>query len=350
MSPLLEKMRNYIRGGFLGVMIGDAMGMPVELMTSSEIARMGGVNSFINSYQKRIPDTENLKAGATTDDWALTKAMATTLTRRREFDICDIALAHVQAYEENKTGWGRTTKKSLEELKEYFDSRGVSGRSPHDSKVGGGKGNGVAMKILPLSAFKILNSGSQKPVFELIQSLGALTHSDARSWLAAYAVCTMGELILNNRLILEKYDVLVDDPIHEKKLDETLSDIISFEFDFNMTGILSSKLILMENVDFLYGDLQNIRDTFGTGLYCMESVPFAIALALRNLNDFRTGILEAVNSGGDTDTIASIVGGLIGFNVGMSGIPEEWVEFSPNFQEAIQVADEMCNVIGKDLK
>ena len=52
--------------------------------------------------------------------------------------------------------------------------------------------------------------------------------------------------------------------------------------------------------------------------------------------------MEAVNAGGDTDSIASMTGALIGFNVGIQGIPKEWIDYSSEFEKAIVLADELC--------
>lgn len=43
-----------------------------------------------------------------------------------------------------------------------------------------------------------------------------------------------------------------------------------------------------------------------------------------NSEDYNTTILKAVNLGNDTDTIAAIVGGLLGIYYGVENIEEEW--------------------------
>ena len=59
------------------------------------------------------------------------------------------------------------------------------------------------------------------------------------------------------------------------------------------------------------------------------------------------GILEAVNAGGDTDTIAAMVGAMIGCNVGLEGIPEEWLRFRPEFQKALMLGEQLFQVMKK---
>ena len=46
-------------------------------------------------------------------------------------------------------------------------------------------------------------------------------------------------------------------------------------------------------------------------------------------SSYRDCVLEAVNLGGDTDTIAAVAGGLAGIIYGCggeSGIPDEWIQ------------------------
>jgi ADP-ribosylglycohydrolase len=40
--------------------------------------------------------------------------------------------------------------------------------------------------------------------------------------------------------------------------------------------------------------------------------------------DYRSAITRAVEMGGDTDTVAAIVGGIVGAGVGREGIPQDW--------------------------
>jgi ADP-ribosylglycohydrolase len=58
--------------------------------------------------------------------------------------------------------------------------------------------------------------------------------------------------------------------------------------------------------------------------YVLHTVPVALYAWLRHPEDFRAAVEAVILLGGDTDTTAAIVGGLVGTTVGVSGIPEEW--------------------------
>ena len=60
--------------------------------------------------------------------------------------------------------------------------------------------------------------------------------------------------------------------------------------------------------------------------YIFDSVPIAIHAWLSHQRDFRAAITEVVACGGDTDSTAAIVGGIVGAHVGKAGIPREWLD------------------------
>jgi ADP-ribosylglycohydrolase len=59
--------------------------------------------------------------------------------------------------------------------------------------------------------------------------------------------------------------------------------------------------------------------------YIVPTVAAALAVTARH-SGVRGAVIEAVALGGDTDTVAAIVGGLIGARVGRDGIPDDWLK------------------------
>jgi ADP-ribosylglycohydrolase len=47
---------------------------------------------------------------------------------------------------------------------------------------------------------------------------------------------------------------------------------------------------------------------------------------LLHTDSFEEAVLSAVNEGGDTDTIAALVGAIAGIHYGMENIPEKWID------------------------
>lgn len=65
--------------------------------------------------------------------------------------------------------------------------------------------------------------------------------------------------------------------------------------------------------------------TKGVSGYIYHSVPIALHAWFCYPQDFRSAVIAVVECGGDTDSTAAIVGGIIGASVGKAGIPEEWL-------------------------
>jgi ADP-ribosylglycohydrolase len=84
----------------------------------------------------------------------------------------------------------------------------------------------------------------------------------------------------------------------------------------------------MENI-FALGkkiEVKEIVHRLGNGIEAHRSVPSACCLALTYSPDFQDAIRKAISLGGDTDTIAGMVGAIVGAHVGERGLPEEWIE------------------------
>jgi len=65
----------------------------------------------------------------------------------------------------------------------------------------------------------------------------------------------------------------------------------------------------------------------GTGSRAMaqDSVPFAIWVAARHLDDYPAAITACVAGGGDVDTTAAMAGGIVAAYTGVDGIPAGWL-------------------------
>jgi ADP-ribosyl-[dinitrogen reductase] hydrolase len=327
--------RSRVQGCFLGVAIGDAMGMPVETMKREQIleATNGtGVTGFVDPIIRK-DWLKDLKAGDTTDDWQLTRAVARSLIRTKGiFDPHDCAVEHIMELERSKFGWGSTTQTGIEmimrEERKATDPRPSMGQ-------GKGCGNGIIMKVAPLSVAAIMNRTLFPKFWKDVKALGTITHPDVQASITAVAV---GELI--------KF-ALFDPPANTNVVEDTLLFLgdtieeIELEEGFPDTPVYKSMRLAEKTAKV---SAEALQKAVGSGFHSIQTAAFCIGTFLRHPTDFRAGVLEAVNAGGDTDTNASVVGALIGANVGIEGIPEEWRAFSPNFQEPVDLADQICSL------
>ena len=332
------------RGCLTGLAIGDALGMSVETMTPNEIlyATDGlGIRRCMDTIQTTLRSMEGFRSGDTTDDWQLTKAVARSIIKKGDFDI--VQCAHEQTIESQITtnGWGKSTKNSVKSFAELFAHE----NTPTEKEImeavakakakSPGTGNGIAMKVAPIGLYY----NNPEDVLDKTLALGKLTHKDPRAWYGAYAVAL---------IICEA----IRQPIHsshsEKMMMRIIQELSKIELPSwsgktycyeepivnQFTRILSMGLL---------DDFEKLRDTIGTNCFCVESIPFAIAVFLRHPRNFRVGVLEAVNAGGDTDTTAAMVGAMIGANIGLEEIPQDLIDQVPATAEASAIAQQLHN-------
>ena len=71
---------------------------------------------------------------------------------------------------------------------------------------------------------------------------------------------------------------------------------------------------------------REVVQSLGNGVEAHLSVPSACYIAITYSPDFCDAIRAAISLGGDTDTIAGMVGAIVGAHVGEKGLPVEWIE------------------------
>lgn len=62
----------------------------------------------------------------------------------------------------------------------------------------------------------------------------------------------------------------------------------------------------------------------GVSGYVCHTVPVALHAWLAHQGDYRSAVGAVIRCGGDADSTAAIVGGIVGASVGKEGIPDEW--------------------------
>jgi ADP-ribosylglycohydrolase len=63
----------------------------------------------------------------------------------------------------------------------------------------------------------------------------------------------------------------------------------------------------------------------GSRITSADTVPFCLWAAARHLDDFTEALWTTVKVGGDIDTNAAIVGGIVALSVGPAGVPGDWL-------------------------
>ncbi|GAB4521445.1 MAG: ADP-ribosylglycohydrolase family protein [Anaerolineae bacterium] len=63
----------------------------------------------------------------------------------------------------------------------------------------------------------------------------------------------------------------------------------------------------------------------GSRVSAQDTVPLALWLAARNMTNYEEGIWQAIEAGGDVDTLCAIIGGVVACYTGLRGIPDTWI-------------------------
>ncbi len=165
-------------------------------------------------------------------------------------------------------------------------------------------GNGSLMRILPL-AF-VSKSYTDEELIKLVENVSSFTHAHDRSKFACIFYVKLAAELLVGKEKMEAFDSaigFVDKNCGKKYADERK----------NFETIL--------NKDIIYTEKSRIRSTG----YVIDTLE-AVLWLFFHTESYRDVVLNAVNLGGDTDTIAALAGGIAGIYYGFRSIPDNWVQ------------------------
>lgn len=341
----MPTLQDKINGFFLGTMIGDTYGKPVEMWKADQIALKHGRLTEILSPADHKFFRED-KIGTWSDDTQLTLAVANALIESDGVSDLDRAMEaqvkwHVQAIKESTNGWGGTTRNALRALangKHWSESglKGIVNGKPQ------GFGNGVAMKIGPAGAFLAFQGRDiwteqgtgeiWSEVVDFVTNLSMMTHQTSIS--ASAALAQMAAV----------YYCLSSNPQTFNVID-LISKIISSSSLGALTLPVEGPDDITERLELL-NDHQNydknriISEFGGGGCYCYHSVPFTLMFFVKNPMNVES-LYDVVNAGGDTDSNGSMLAALLGALHGPSVFPTHLVDALDATQKAVllDVAD-----------
>jgi ADP-ribosylglycohydrolase len=138
-----------------------------------------------------------------------------------------------------------------------------------------------------------------------------MTHSDPKAEYGAFAVALAASLAAS------RTDISPVD-FHEKLLRE-LPDA-----DAEFTALTRRACEAAGEKAEASNLINELRLQKGITGYTYHTVPLVLYYWLRYQTNFEKAITGIISHGGDTDTTAAILGGIIGARVGVDGIPSSW--------------------------
>ena len=283
-----------IIGCLLGTAIGDAFGLPYEGLSKQRQTKLFPNlknHNFIFNKGMISDDTEHtcMVAQSLIVSAGNTSIFTKQLAYRLRWWLLGLP-----------AGIGSATLKSIIKL--------WLGFPPHKSGVFSA-GNGAAMRSTIIG---VCYGDDIQKLKELVRISTRLTHTDIKAELGALAVA-LAAYLSSQKLI-----------IYPQAYYEKLKNLIGSEqVEFlSLIKQACDSAELGENTQYFAA---NIGLSKGITGYIYHTVPVVIQTWLKYQQDYKTAILEIVRCGGDTDTTAAILGGIIGAAVGKDGIPQQWL-------------------------
>lgn len=316
---MTHEKNDRIKGGILGVIVGDALGLPVQFLTREEVSKkpVTGMRGY---------GTFNYPAGTWSDDGSLTLCTVESLTLAG-YNLSDLSERFLKWFDrgyltpfEEAFDIGGTTAEAMEQLKRGVHPVEAGPKDEHSN------GNGSLMRILPAALYF-----SELPDEEFIQKLAEIsrvTHGHPRSQLGCALYGLLVKALLAGESPVGAYEML-----REKA--QTLFSESELEKELKAyQRILDGSLIALPE-EKIYSS-GYVVDTLEASIWCLLQAA-----------DFKETLLRAVNLGEDTDTVGAVTGGLAGIYYGYTDIPPEWVHTLIKKDQILKQIESYINACSK---
>ena len=281
----MVKDKDKVKGALYGVAVGDALGAPAEMMDRDELVeKFGKLDTMLSG------GWFDRDAGEPTDDTAMMLCVGEGIMADPENPVPEVGKRFIEWVESGPPNIGMTSSHAIATARylmhtiykgqpeEAWDEAGlqVAHENGHQSM-----GNGALMRTIPTA----LAYDDIDDMVDYTEQIATMTHHDSMS----------------TRLCVE-YVYLV----HEL-----------------VTGNEDEAMKHSDSVLDICRDIEEVPKgkVMETMLCAMKS--------WRKTDSFRAAVIDAVNRGGDADTIGAVTGGMAGARYGYSAIPEEWLAALP---------------------
>lgn len=297
----MEKCNNSIddkiMASFLGFIVGDALGVPLEFL-SRDFLSTNFVNDMIGYGSHNMPE------GTWSDDTSLTIATIDSIIQCGKIDYEDIMKKFLSWFEENNYtadnlvfDIGVSTRKALINYKNGNEPIKCGGKHFYDN------GNGSLMRMLPFVFIFYSKDYSFLDSSLIIDNISSLTHGNEISCLGCRIYIDYLNFILNG---------------YDKLTAIELLSTIDYSIYYSKDSILYYKNILG-------GELKNmnVKDIKSSG-FIIDTLEASLWCTITS-NSYQEAVLKAINLGNDTDTIGAITGSINGILYGIDSIPTKWI-------------------------
>jgi ADP-ribosylglycohydrolase len=312
-EPMLERAC----GALWGLAVGDALGMPTQSLPRALIASTWGLLDGFEAGPSFQPIAPGLPAGTVTDDTEQAVLLARELiTGQGRVDGARFADALIDWERLMRARGsldllGPSTRRAIEALR---------GGVPIDRTGRDGTTNGAAMRITPVGI--AVDGADPEALIRSVVEASRLTHNTQVALAGAAAVAAavsagVGGALLDDALG-QGADAAGRAVLHGRWV--AAGDVAArIRWAMRLTRGRDA------GPDGADAALEDVYRLVGTGLATQESVPAAFAVLALTPDDPWLACRRAASLGGDTDTIAAMVGAIAGACAGISAFPADAV-------------------------
>lgn len=282
-------MINKKKGTYFGLIIGDALGAPLEFVR----------RDFKNISDMTTGGYHNVSKGEWTDDTSMMLAIANSLINLKTFSLEDQLKEYVKWFKNGKYSTrnncfdiGLQTKGSLED---YIEKGSIISEYNHFNN----SGNGSVMRLAPIN-IKYASTKNIKELLYYSRRSSLSTHPNK----ICQEACVLLSIIINRCFNgLEKKDILY----------------------FNDKTLSNYNIKTKEIKEIAKGSYINKkREDISSSGYVVSSLEASI-WAFNETDNFNDALLLAVNLGNDADTVGAITGQIAGAYYGYNNINKDWL-------------------------
>lgn len=292
---MTDVLIDHARGCLIGALTGDAAGATLEF-----IGRKPSEGEVIRALSMCGGGVFRVAPGQITDDGELILALARAISGAQTFPLESVA-AHYRAwYQSEPFDIGNATRTALSALRKHTENRLAEAmmRCAQNGNAAS-KANGALMRAAPLGLWSVGKSPAE--TIEAVCADVRLTHPhSACQWSSVAYVMAIRHLLLHVGDVQGAYVAALDSVTNA--VDQGSEEVLSWLHDArhaNLPAIYSSGKSGFVRIAFTYAFFHLLQRT-----------------------SYETALKEMLSGGGDCDTNACIVGGLVGARVGLKAIPE----------------------------
>ena len=288
-------MSDKIKGGIVGLLVGDALGVPYEFHARQEIPSAAEIEFEPPHWLRRAH--AGVPPGTYSDDGAQALILLNTLLERGRFEAAHFANGLVDWYDRGFMAVGGQvfdvgiqTANAIRALKKGVEPLVAGGADEYSN------GNGSLMRVLPLALW---HRGTDLELVTDAFDQSAVTHGHLRAQICCALYCLWARRILQAT---------------ESPWESAVAALGEFFPEGTIENIEFETRIFPKDAIF---------DVKGSG-YVVDSL--RAARWANGNKTYEETVKAAIALGDDTDTTACIAGGIAGLIHGFEAIPRRWVD------------------------